>query len=394
MEKNNLIGRILPHQPEQISIFLVLGLTYFVTFAGQNIWRSTFHNYAIETFGVSAQQIGYIFSITALPGMLAFGIALIAKRIPIFSLLTFSCSMIGLGLVLIGLAFNGKILLIGSFIVSIGFISFYPVIHSLCILKSDSEKVTITIGNLKSCGPLAAMVAAVSVIVILQVIGYRSFLVVTGTVVICCAMIVNFGIKTKEYVTILGNLRFKTKLWYYYALNFLAGSRSALFKTFVLFLLVNEYNFKVHETTTLLLASNFAGFYGYRLVGRLSNRYDQRNILSAIYAGVALLFLGFCFIKSLLILSILFILDTMLFSASVITDSSLKQRSSPKDIIGDIAFGMTLFYLAGVLTPLAGGLIWKYYGSKGTFLMGTTLAGISILISRAINPTVRAKSPI
>ena len=43
----------------------------------------------------------------------------------------------------------------------------------------------------------------------------------------------------------------------------------------------------------IILASNLAGFFGYRLIGRITSRYSRRNVLSAVYTGVGLIFLGF-----------------------------------------------------------------------------------------------------
>lgn len=364
---------------------LLLGIAYFVTFAGHSIWRATFHNFAIETFQVNAQQVGFLFSLTAIPGVLAFTVGFFAKKVRIFPLLALSCTLVGLGLIWIGLVSHWNTLWLGVLSISTGFICFYPVVTSLCLLQSERKASAISIGRLKSFGPLAAIGSALLILHALPSLGFKTFFIVTGTAVVFCGGVTTLGIRNKEYAIIQGSLRFKFRLWPYYALNFLAGCRSALFKTFVIFLLVTEYHFKIRGTAMIVLTGNLFGAIGYRLVGQLAHRFDQRNVLSAIYIGVALIFLGFSLPGSRLLVSILFLLDSTLFAASVVTDSYLKTKSAPQELIGDVASGLTLFYLAGILAPVAGGILWEHLDHKATFLLGSGLAGLSILVSRYLD---------
>ena len=76
---------------------LHLGLIYFVVFLGFNVWRATFHNYAVDTLKVSETQIGFLFSITAIPGLLTFSIGLLSSRIKIIFLLISTFLLSGIG---------------------------------------------------------------------------------------------------------------------------------------------------------------------------------------------------------------------------------------------------------------------------------------------------------
>jgi predicted MFS family arabinose efflux permease len=364
---------------------LLLGIAYFATFAGQSIWRSTFHNFAIETFQVNAQQVGFLFSLTGIPGVLAFTVGFVAKKVRIFPLLALSCTLVGLGLIWISLASHFNTLWLGVLSISTGFACFYPVVTSLCLLECEPRASAISIGRLRSFGPLAAIGSALLILHALPSLGFRTFLLVTGTAVVFCGGATTLGIRNKEYATTQGSLRLKSNLWPYYALNFLAGCRSALFKTFVIFLLVTEHHFKIRGTAMIVLAGSLFSAIGYRLVGQLANRFDQRNVLSALYIGVALIFLGFSLLKARLLVSILFLLDSLFFAASVVTDSYLKTKSAPQEVIGDVASGLTLFYLGGILAPLAGGILWEHLDHKATFLLGSGLAVLSILTSRYLD---------
>lgn len=296
----------------------------------------------------------------------------------------FSCTLVGVGLVWIGMATAWYFLWPGVLAISVGFTVFYPVINSLGLQFSASEKTLISMGRLKSFGPLAAIASLLLILFILQFMDYRPFLILTGGIVFLCGMVAALNIRRIKYAGDKGNLSFKIALWPYYTLNFLAGCRSAIFKTFILFLLVNEHNLTIHRTALIVLIGSFCSFIGYRLIGKIANQYEPRNVLSLIYIGVALIFMGFNTFEQKLLLSILYCFDSLLFGVSVLTDSHLKKVSSPKNFVGDVAAGLTLFHLAGVLIPLVGGTIWEYMNKNLTFIFGSILAGLASLISRKL----------
>ena len=157
-----------------------------------------------------------------------------------------------------------------------------------------------------------------------------------------------------------------------------------MFKVFAIFVLVNEYGFEFDQTALIVLAANGLTFLGYHLIGFAAHRFGNKNILSFIYVIVALIFLGFSTIDSGLVLSALFLLDSLVFGASVATESHLKQVSAPEDFIGNVAVGLTLFSLAGLVMPLVGGYVMAAFGREPAFLMGTALAIVAIVVSRML----------
>ena len=65
----------------------LLSLGYFTVFCGYHLWIAGFHNYAVETFHISALHVGYLFSVAALPGTFAFLIGLIARKFSLSTLM-------------------------------------------------------------------------------------------------------------------------------------------------------------------------------------------------------------------------------------------------------------------------------------------------------------------
>ena len=156
----------------------LLCLGYFAVFCGYNLWIASFHNYAVETFHISALHVGYMFSAAALPGTFAFLIGMIARKFSLSNLMTFACGAMGFGLIGIGLAPSSYFLWPGVLSIGLGFSCFYPIINSICIQHSDPRTVSAAVGQLKSYGPLAAVTAFILITTCLPRLGYQSFFVI------------------------------------------------------------------------------------------------------------------------------------------------------------------------------------------------------------------------
>ena len=362
----------------------LLCLSYFAVFCGYNLWIAGFHNYAAEVFQISALHVGYLFSVAALPGTFAFLIGMIAKKFRLGSLMIFACGSLGFGLVGIGLAPSSYFLWPGVLSIGLGFSFFYPIITSICIQHSDPQSASAAIGHLKSYGPLAAVTAFVLITPCLPLLGYQSFFVISGGVVVLIGFWALADLDIKHYADRPGNLRFRKALWPYYVLNFLAGCRSAGIQAFVLLLLIREHGLVMHETAAVVLIGNLCSLLGYRLIGHFANRYHPPKVLSLIYLGVSLIFLGFCLINSRFVLILFYFFDSLLFGVSVVTDSHLKRVSQAEDTIGNVACGLTLFHLGKTIFPLAGGILWSHFHQQATFLVVSILAGLAVWVSKKL----------
>jgi hypothetical protein len=359
-------------------------IAYFATFTGYSVWRYTFTNYAVENFGVDVQQVGVLYSIAGIPGALAFTIALVARKVRIVVLLPFSCALVGIGLAWLGVAPVWQDLWPGLLAISLGVACFYPVITSLVLLNTTEAAAPVSIGRTKSFGPLASIGAAGLVIYFVPELGASRFLVLVGAAVLVGGVVAGLGIRRSAIAPIRGTLEFRIALWPFYAMNFLAGCRSALFKTLAIYVLVTEHGFEFHHTALIVLAGNGLTFVGYHLIGHLVRVHGSRNVLSVIYLIVAGVFLGFAFGGSPLLLSALFLVDSLIFGASVATESHLKTIAVPEQYIGHVATGFTLFSIAGLVMPAVGGFVWDQVGREPAFLFGSAVAVVAVGVSRLL----------
>ena len=119
---------------------VLLGLAYIIAFMGHSIWRYTFHVYAIDVLGAGPRQIGFIWSLTAVPGLFAFSVGIISKKARLSYLLIATFVMIGFGLVWIGQSGSWKALSVGAF----------------CSLLKAGD--SLTLNKLTAFCPFAAMI--------------------------------------------------------------------------------------------------------------------------------------------------------------------------------------------------------------------------------------------
>jgi predicted MFS family arabinose efflux permease len=402
----------MPRQHHPVSTpLLPLGTFYFTVFLSHSIWRVTFHNNAVNVFGLDGEILGMLFSINYLPGVLCFAIGFAASRVRVDRLLIASCLLLAGGFITTSIASDFSGLALGTLLIAFGLTCFYTVANGACLIDSTDSDAPIALSRLKSLGPLAGLAAA---IIILGVFAPRSLsdaatalrngnaadilhsLLATpsappeihgqtlrilifslGAVLLLPGCLPGRDLKRRAAHYGYGSLRLRRQLIPYYTLNFLAGCRSGIFQTFALFVMIAHFQLQIHGTAALVLAGYICSFFGYRAVGMALTRFSHRAVLTTMYSVVAVNFLCFCLLmnsqlhpqQALPALAILFIIDSGFFGISVVTDSHLKKTGEQADYVGDISIGMTLFSLAAVLTSFAGGVLWQTLGAM-SFLLG------------------------
>lgn len=369
--------------PQTIS-WSTLVASVFVTYCGFYAWVYTFTNFAVEELGVGAAEIGITRSLASIPGILAFAIGALMFAITAARAFAASFVLLGAGLIVVGTSTNWMVAAAGAVAVSFGQVVLYTITNKIGIFHGEPGRTTLSLGRLKSYGPLASLAVAIAVFAAVDGLGLRSLLVGIGTLVTI------FGIWAARSVTgtALGiaapGLRFRRDLLVYYAMNFVAGFRSQIFRTYVFILLVTEYAFPVERVAAIHLAGTLCGLVGYRLIGHLALRLGGPRTLGIVYFLVALLFVGFATIGNAKILAVLFLVDSLLFSTAAITDAHLRNRPPSEYALSDLGTGITLFHAAGFVAPLLGGVAIGLFGYQGAFYLGAGVALLGVVLSQRL----------
>ena len=85
-------------------LFRTLALASFFLYLGFNVWRAMFNNFAVEELGVGAAQIGVVQALRELPGLFGFAVGVVVLWLSEMRLLWLSVLLLGVGLVLSGVA--------------------------------------------------------------------------------------------------------------------------------------------------------------------------------------------------------------------------------------------------------------------------------------------------
>ncbi len=364
---------------------LWLGLFYFTISCGHLIWRATIYNFGLEEYNVKPEEISYLFSIAAIPGLLTIVLGFVVQKITLVFILISSYFLIGAGLIVMGESATWQTVWGGALLLNFGFAVIYPMAGCFGLNRSRTDRAAVILGNLRSLGPAAAFATIPLMALLLPQFNVRSLLLMTGYITIAVGLVITpYATRFVVMRQLQRRFQFRRHLLPFYALNFLNGSRSALFKTFVIFFLVHNYGLEIGTTASIVICAYVFNCIGYLLIGPCVQSFGHRKVLQYVYLLVAFLFLGFSTIQARNILIFLYLADSFLFCTSVVTDAHLKLNCRDQDYVGQLSAGVSLFYFAGIIMPGVGAVLWHYFDYHGPFVLGAILAFISILVSQGL----------
>lgn len=410
-----------------------LSTVYFLLFLSQAIWRATLPTVAVDKFALDGGEMGFLFSLSYLPGVLCFLIGLAATRVQLYRLVSLGCALLSTGFIVAGVTgvFSG--IATATLLVAIGFTVFYTTANAVCLISGPEQTVATSLGRMKSLGPLSALVAAIIIIGVFapglgtevwraaantdSVRGFltalilfekkpqldfttlHTLLLLLASILLLAAWKFARGPGPGRRAAVYGRLQIVRLLLPYYWLNFLAGCRSAIFQAFALFVLIRDFHLPLHATAALVFGGNFSSFLGYRCIGRALADFRHRTVLTAVYAMVTCNFLGFWYLlewsgsgreTTLLALCGLFLVDSLLFGVSIVTDSYLRTIRDYSSYVGDIGTGMTFFYLAAMVMSLVGGALLDQVGNHA-FLLGALVCMLAMISGGFMRSGVTAR---
>ncbi len=368
---------------KKVSIFTVI-FSGFTIMVGFYSWRIMFNNFAVETFGASPTEVGLIQSVREIPGLLAFGVGALALWFTESRIASLSIVLLGIGLILSGMAPNILMLGIATFILSVGFHYFHPTNSSQLLLLSKFKDTGRMQGKLRSFESLAGLTGGLLVLVLTLFLDYRMTFYFIGGAVAVVGLYLTLALPANRGEGEKRKARIKKDYWLYYVLAFLRGCRRHIFTTFALFLLVKVYGLSISMISTIILFNNIVTFFTYRAIGNLSDKFGERIILIGFSLVLVFIFIGYAYITFLPLLVAFYLIDNILFGSSIALQSYIRKISTPEDLTGCLSFGSTANHITAVIIPVAGGIIWELFGYKATFLAGAGIVFIDMLFALKI----------
>jgi len=365
-------------------LFFLLVANLLHTF-GHSIWRAMFNNFAVERIGVGADAIGWIQSVRELPGLLAFVVAFLALIFKEMRIMAVSLVLLGVGIIFTGQSTTISFLLVATLVMSLGFHYFNPGNNGLILMSIKQDETPKVMGQLKSLGAIASVLATGTVYFFVGSLGYESMFTIVGSLVAIGGVILFIVGKGGHSLPGRRKVRLRKRYWLFYALTFLMGSRRHIFTTFAPFLLVQAYGIDVKMMSLLLLINSLMNIYVFQKVGTLVARFGERVVLTFAFAALIPIFFGYAYVSVLPVLCILFVIDNVLFGFNLAMPTYLQKIAvSPEELTANMSLQETINHISAVIVPVAGGTIWILFGAQAPFLAGVAIAVVSLLLAQLI----------
>lgn len=351
---------------------------------GMQGYMILFNNFAVEAVGLEGRHIGIIQSFREVPGFLSLLAVYVMLFIREHRLSALSILLLGIGVGLTGLlpTYNGVIL--STLIMSFGFHYYETTNQSLTLQYFSIGVSPLILGRLRSLAAAFSIISALLIWVLGGFFDYQGIYLTIGTLVFLAGCWAFFQDPTHKSIPRQKlKMVMRKRYWLFYLLTFLSGARRQIFMVFSMFLLVKIFHFSVREVTVLFLINNTVNWILNPLIGRAIIVFGEKTLCSIEYTGVILIFLTYTVSDSKLVVTCMYILDSLLFSFSIAIRTYFHKIADAKDIAPSTAVGFTINHVAAVFLPALGGYLWMI-DYRIPFYMGAGLGVVSLVLAQWI----------
>ncbi|MCJ7801488.1 MAG: MFS transporter [Candidatus Marinimicrobia bacterium] len=365
-------------------MFRFLALLSIAATVGLQTWQTLFNNFAVEIVHLEGNHIGIIQSLREIPGFLALLVIYIILILKEHRLSALSIAILGLGIGITGIFPSYTGLIATTMIMSFGFHYFETTNNSLTLQYFEQDKSPLVIGKLRSYGAAANIAVGIFIYIISYFLSYKTTFGLIGFVIVIVGFWGILQNPTRKGLPVQQKkMIFKKKYWLYYFLTFMAGARRQIFVAFAVFLLVKIFEFSIQEITILFVLNNSINYFLNPLIGKAIIRFGERKVLSLEYFSLIIVFVGYAFVESKIIIAVLYVLDHIFFNFSMGIRTYFQKIGDPKDITPSMAVGFTINHIAAVIIPALGGLMW-ILDYRIPFIAGAIMSAISLLFVQFI----------
>ena len=376
--------RGLPFWRRPIFLLFVMAMGMPIAF---NVWSALLNNFVIEVADFDGSDIGLLHTIREIPGFLAVGVILLFYLFKEQTLALISLATLGIATAVTAYFPTMSGLLIVTLISSFGFHYFAAINQSLQLQWLPKDRAPQVLGWLMGAGSLTTLLAYLAIIV-----GWKKFELsfellylssgglTAAIAVICLIVFPTFKTETRQ----LTKLVIRRRYWLYYTFEFLSGARRQIFVVFAAFMMVEKFEFEVHQVTALFLINLVINIFAAPFLGYFIAKFGERRALLIEYFGLVCVFLAYSgiyiFDWGVIVAAILFVLDHLFFGLGMAVHTYFQKISSPEDIAPTAAVSLTINHVAAVFLPVLFGLLWLVSPAM-VFLAAAFLAFLSFLLA-------------
>lgn len=371
-------------QDEQRPMLRFLIVQSTASVVGLQGWMILFNNFAVEVAGLNGREIGVIGSIREVPGFLALLAVFVMLVMREHRLSALSVMLLGIGVGVTGLFPTYPGLILTTLVMSFGFHYYETTNQSLALQYFSTAASPIVFGRLRSLAAATSILVGLLIFVMGQAFSYRTMFLVIGALVTAAGLWGMFQDPTHRSIEPQHRrMIFRRKYALFYFLTFMAGARRQIFIAFSVFLLVKVFSFSVTEITLLFVLNNAVNYFLSPAIGRAIIRFGERKVLSLEYAGLIIVFILYATTDSRWVVTLMYILDHILFNFAMAIRTYFQKVADPKDIAPSMAVGFTINHIAAVVMPAIGGALWMV-DYRIPFFAGALMSLVSLLAVQCI----------
>ena len=393
--------------PWHRSPLMLLALMSFAMPLAFSTWMALLNNFAHNEAGFDGSDIGWLQSVREIPGFAAFLVIFVLIWIKEQRLAYISLLMLGGWVALVGEFPSFWGLLATTFLNSLGFHYYETVKMSLELQWLPKDRAPILLGWLIAVGSAASLFVYLLIIFLWEVAGwdYSNLYMVFGGLSVaitlyCWSVFPIFEQPVKQRTEIV----LKWRYWLYYTLQFMSGARRQIFVVFAAFMMVERFDFEVHQVTALFLVNYVANMIFAPIMGRVVKHFGERAALCFEYAGlfgVFVLYAGiYIFDWGVVFAATLYVIDHLFFALALGIKTYFQKIADPEDIAPTTSVAFTINHIGAVGLPAALGYVW-IVNPQGVFWFAAALSLVSFCLSLMIprhpekgNETVFATSRV
>ena len=167
---------------------------------------------------------------------------------------------------------------------------------------------------------------------------------------------------------------FRKKYWKYYILETFYGARKQVFLTFGPYVLILIYGLRAEHLSLLLITNSLMGILLAPKLGQMIDHFGYKNMLIVdafllILVCLAYGFLPLCLPGKLgiVLVSGLFILDSLLFHISAARNVYARTLGNRQETMATLATGVSLNHVVSIIIAIVGGFLWENFGLQYLF---------------------------
>lgn len=349
-------------------------------------WFVLIKNFAVDEVGFSGFEIGIQETIREIPGFLAFLVVYLILFMTERTLALLSLVLLGIGVAVTGIFDSFLGLMITTFIMSVGFHYYETCNQSLALQWLPKDRAAHQMGQIVAAGAFAQLAAYGLIFVVWQTfnLSFEIVFALTGMVTLIAVGIVLLvfpPIETK--VEQRRHLVLRKRYWLYYALTFMSGARRQIFIVFAALMMVEKFDFEVHQVASLFLINGAINMVLAPQIGKFIGRVGERHALIIEYIGLIGVFVAYAFVSSAFWASVLYVIDHAFFAMAIAMKTYFQKIGDPADMAPTAGVAFTINHIAAVGMPIFFGLVWLY-SPAAVFLAGAAMAFISLILATMV----------